>query len=210
MVGILYSGILKTFKGFGIELETNLSEKIELNLIGLAECLPSPDLLKDTRSALKMLTLEQKLKTERLQFKYRIQDYYNSSVVLEYINELPNLKYFEIIDKERRFIALIPSRKFQKSEQYNEDRTNQGIELLISSIENGNISDTFSDVITHTIRKEDTLLVALKRFNDSNQGKTVEGDQILPVVDIDNKMIGLTRKIKLTEKIAEQVLKSEW
>lgn len=209
LVGILYSGILKTFKGFGIELETNLSEKIELNLIGLVECFLSPDLPKDSRSVLSKLSMEQKFKTERLQFKYKKLHYYNAFAVLEYIKQLPNLKYIEVVDEEGRFIALIYASKFQESEQFHEDQIIQRIELLIKSIENGDISNNFFDVITHTIKKDDTLLQALKRFNDSLQGKTVDGDQKLPVVDSNDKMIGLTRKIKLTEKIADQVLKSE-
>jgi hypothetical protein len=210
MVGILYSGIIKSFKGFGIELETNLAEKIELSLIGTMDCYPSPELSKETMGILYGLTLEQKSKIERLQFVYGKRGYYESSAIIEYIRELKSLKFVEIINSEGRFIALLPINKFKREiNQGFSDESDRRIELLIRSIGNESISDDFNDLITDTIKKDDSLLQAFKKFNNSKQGKSHNGDQILPVIDSNDKMIGLTRRNKLTNRIAEQVLKSE-
>lgn len=210
LVGLVISGIVKSFKGFGVELETNLSEKVALELVGTVESYPTPEITKNSMSFLTGMQVKERTKIERLQFEYGKKDYYDSYVVREYIRNLNNLRFIEIVDSEGKFIGLLPAGKFKEDRNHrNEENNIENIELLIRSIEKKNITDKFNDFISDFIKKEDSLLEAYKKFKNSTQGKQFNGDQILPVLDSNDKMIGLTRKIKLTEKIAEQVVKSE-
>jgi len=207
---LFLSGVIKSFKGFGVELETNLSEKIDVELIGAVESFPTPDLTKQSIQFLFDMSPKQKSKIERLQFEYGKRHYYDFDVVKAYIDDLNSLRYLEIIDRDGKFVSLLPAGKFKKSDnQKYAERGMENIDLLINSIEKENITSTFKDLITDSIKKEDTLLEAYKKFKISGQGKQLNGDQILPVVDSSDKMIGVTRKSKLTDKIAEQIVKSE-
>lgn len=210
LIALFLSGVIKSFKGFGIELETNLSEKIDLELVGTVESFPTPEITKQSIQFLFDMSPKQKSKIERLQFEYGKRHYYDSYVVKDYIDNLKRLRYIEIIDSEGKFVGLLPAGKFKKSDnQRYAERDIENIEMLINSIEKENITSTFKDFITDSIKKEDSLLEAYKKFKTSGQGKQLNGDQVLPVIDSSDKMVGLTRKIKLTDKIAEQIVKSE-
>jgi len=210
LIGLFFSGLVKSFKGFGLELETNLAEKVELELVGSVESYPTPEITKQSMQFLFDMPPRQRNSIERLQFVYGKRGYYDTFVVGEYINHLNSLRYIEIIDDVGKFKALIPAGKFRdRRNEGNIERVEDRIRLLIRSIENEKILENFKDAITETIKKTDTLLEAYKKFDKSSQGKLLNGDQILPVIDSNDKMIGLTRRIKLTDKIAEQVIKSE-
>lgn len=210
LIGLFLSGVIKSFKGFGVELETNLSEKVDLELVGTVESFPTPEITKQSMQFLFDMSASQKSKIERIQFEYGKRDYYDTYVVKKYITNLKRLRYIEIIDTDGKFLGLLPAGKFREDRrQENHERNINNIKLLIRSIERRNISDNFKDFITDCIKKDDTLLKAFKKFNQSSQGKQLNGDQVLPVIDSNDKMVGLTRRIKLTDKIAEQVIKSE-
>lgn len=210
LIGLFLSGVIKSFKGFGIELEANLSEKVDMELVGNVESYHTPKLTKQSMQFLFEMSNREKSKIERLQFEYGRKNYYDAFVVSEYFSNLNKLRYVEIIDKDGKFVCLIPAKQFTiEDNERNRQRKIENIEKLIKGIENENITDSFKSFITDSIQKDDSLLKAYKKFNISNQGKQINGDQILPVLDSNERMVGLTRKFKLTNKIAEQVLKSE-
>lgn len=208
LIGLFLSGLIKSFKGFGVELETNLSEEIDINLIGSVESYPTPEITKSTLQTLHSLPAKEKLKIERLQFIYGEKDYYDHYVVMEYFNNLQKLRYIEIIDEDGKFFGLLSAGKFKQNRDERIYRQrDERIDLLIESIENKTIQYNFKELITDTINKSDSLIEAYKKFKDSNQGKLRFGDQVLPVIDSNYKMIGLTRRFKLADKISEQVIK---
>jgi len=210
LIGLMFSGIIKSFKGFGVELETNLSEKIETDMIGEVVNFPTPEITKQSMQFLYEMSPKIKSSIERLQFILGKKNYYDSFVINEYLRSLHNLKFIEIIDNNGRFIALLPARRFTEERNHlQEGQAQRNIQTLINSIESERIIENFSEAITDTIKKTDSLLEAYKKFKIAKQGKLFYGDHILPVIDSNDKMIGLTRKNKLTEKIVEQVIKSE-
>lgn len=210
LIGLLLSGVIKNFKGFGVELETNLSEKVELELVGSVESYPTPELTKQSMLFLHDMSPREKSKIERLQFEYGKQDYYNTLVVGEYLTNLSRLRYIEIIDSDGKFLGLLPAGIFKEKRGNIDLPLNPTkIELLIRSIETRTIHENFKDFITDCIKKDDTLLQAFRKFTLSDQGKRIYGDQILPVLDSNDRMIGLTIRSKLADKIAKQVIKSE-
>lgn len=203
LIGMFLSGIIKSFKGFGVELEANLSEKIEINLIRTVESYPSPEITKSSLGVLHDLPLKKKKEIKRLQFIYGKKEYYDTNVINEYLRNLTELKYIEIIDDTGKFIALLPAKVIK----HNDNSIYEKLRLFIKSIENRNIHYYFKEMITDTINKDDSLIQAYKKFKDSKQGKLPYGDQILPVIDNNFRMIGLTRRLKLADKISEQVVK---
>jgi len=215
IIGLILSGIIKSFKGFGVELEINLSEKVELELIGKVECFPTTELTKQSIEYLLAMRDEEKNKIERLQLVSGKRGYYDSYAISEYMRHLGNLKFIEIIDKNGKFLALLGAGLFRFRHRFENtvidyDGDDQEIRKLIQSIERENYTNTFKrDIITESIQMNDSLVIAYKKFQNTKFTVGLFRDQLLPVLDINDKMVGITSRIKLTEKIAQQVAKSE-
>ena len=207
LLGLILSGIIKSFKGFGIELEINLSDKIEVALLGKVECFFSTTITKDTLEVLTNLTQDQLDKIERLQFITGRNGYYDYYAVNMYINRLRFLKYIEVVDEDGKFQALLFSRIFKVNR--NEESIQNSLIKLIKSLENATVSDDFRNAITDTILFNDSIIDAFKKFQKSRTIPTNTNEQILPVLNSNGKMIGVTNRFKLTERIAEFVAKSE-
>lgn len=207
LIGLILSGINVKISSSGIELNANLSKAIDFRLISKVNSYACPKFIKGKIRELYNLPQHKKDLIKRLQFVIGKRDYYNVNDIQEYINILTGLEYLEIIDENGRFIALILAKNFKSR------RTRTGIiefsekiELLIESINNGNITTNFQDAITDSINKSDSLLKAYQKFTLTEQGKTKD-NQILPVIDPWDKMIGIIERKNLVEQIAKQALK---
>ncbi|MDD4968404.1 MAG: hypothetical protein PHT07_03145 [Paludibacter sp.] len=212
IIGLILSGIIKSFKGFGVELELNLLEKVESGsgLIGRVECFPTTELTKQSTNVLFSMSEERRNSIERLQLISGKINYYDYYALNEYIQNLRRLKYIEFIDNNGRFQALLSVNSFRKNHSRLENNDNlEKIEALIQSVEREDYKDYYRSIITETILLSDSLIVAYKKFQRTKNVVISFSDQILPVLDSNDKMIGITSRIKLTEKIAEQVVKSE-
>lgn len=215
IIGLILSGIVKSVKGFGVELEMNLSEKVELELIGKVECLPTTELTKQSIDHLHEMHRTEKMSIERLQLISGKRDYYDSYAIGEYIGQLVHLKYIEIIDYNGRFQALLKVNQFRHKSrneniQMGFDANESEIKQLIKSLEVENHMSVYrKEVITESILKDDSLVTAYKKFQNARLTIESFGDQQLPVLDSNNRMVGITSRVKLVDKIAQQVIKSE-
>ncbi len=210
ILGLFLSGAIKSFKGFGVELETNLAEKVEIDKIETVESTPSPQIEKESPHVLEGLSEEEKSKLARLQLVYGKKNYYSLHAIRQYLQTLENVKYIEIIGTDGKFVCLLSAAKFKEGKSnMPKEKIQERIKLLVKSIEEERVLEEFNDVITETVKKGDSLLQAFRKFNASNQGWLKDGEQNLPVVDSNGKMIGISSRNKLANKIAEQVLASE-
>lgn len=203
LIGLLYSGIIKNFKGFGIELETHFSNTVkEVEIIGKLETLDSPDISKESLEKLYPLSEGEKNQIQRLKFEMGKKNYYNDTVISEYFKMLPNLKFVEIINTKGQFICLIPHYSFKN----NQEELDKGqLEKFISAIENGTVIEDFQQSIVSHLTESDSISFAYKKIINSKKGNILD-DQFLPVIDSSSKMKGLVSKRNLEEKISRQVV----
>lgn len=208
LVGLVYSGIIKTLKIFDIELEMNLGEKLDPNLIGKVTVFPSNEVTKSSMRFLFELPEDVKKNVQRLRFILGKQNYYDEYVVQEYLKELRNLRFLEIIDSEGKFIGLIPAKSLKSRHDRDREFENQYLTKLIRSIETKTVIEAFNNMITDTVTNEDSLVEAFSKINSSKQGKRIGmNDQILPVTNKEGEMVGLVSRNEVTKKISEFVLK---
>jgi len=113
IIGLILSGIIKSFKGFGVELELNLLEKLESGLIGKVECFPTTELTKQSTNFLFSMSEEKRNSIERLQLISGKKNYYDYYALNEYFQNLHKLKYVEIIDDNGKFKALLSASNFK-------------------------------------------------------------------------------------------------
>ena len=203
LIGLLYSGIIKNFKGFGIELETHFAQTVkQVEIIGELKPKESPGRSKDSLQSLFNINETERQKIQRLIFENKRRNYYNVSVVSEYFQMLPNLKFFEVKEKIGTFNCLIPLSSLM-TEDENLDR--EKLRKFISAIERGNVQNAFDDAVSSYLTDNDSITKAYKKINQS-KGLELDNDRFLPVLNKNHELIGLTGKNELGAKISSQVI----
>ncbi|MDX9965698.1 hypothetical protein E0765_01645 [Sulfuricurvum sp. IAE1] len=194
---LFIGGYIKSFKGFGVELEAKLKNSVStviLTATAIAKELKSGD--KGSAQYLQSLLEQSRPNLDKLVFTEGKQNYYDVHMVSEYIEKLSSLKYIEIQDSSGKFLALIPISTFKNRQQNNSNN----IARLIRALEEMNIFSTFDNVIIKTAIEQDTLIIdALRLMKKQHVRKAV-------VVDENKKFVGLLEARVLEQRIAEEVL----
>lgn len=199
LLALLIGGFLKTFKGFGIELEANLKEPLPISVVSETDAEPLPGFLKSDMYALDVMPEKEKRKINRLTFIYGKKRHYDEYASNSYLQSLKNLRFLEIVNEKGEFIYLIPKYLVFPKNNLNdfEQYDNEVIRKFIKAIENQNIEVTYVGVIKDYVKISDSLIDAYKKIKISSQNKitkrsmTTTLDEGLPVVNIDNVMIGI-------------------
>lgn len=202
IIGLFIGEYIKSFKGFGIEIEASLKAELPKDLIS-----PIPESIivessgfdKESLISLQEMNEKERDKISRLRFVTNRRNYYDSKMVLEYFKQLRNLKYVEVVNNENKFQYLIPINHFKKYADTSLDK----IIDFISQIE---CKSHFSNAITAYVNYDDSLLDAYQRLLSKVRKIEILGDKKLPVLDSNNKLIGLISKTKVEEFICKEVL----
>lgn len=207
LIGLLIGEYIKSFKGFGVEIESSLKAELPSNLISqISEesIVDVNSIYKSSLEYLHNLSFEDIQKISRLRFVFDKRDYYNTHVVREYFQKLRNLKYLEVVDHEGKFKFLIPTSQFSA----NNDFLSSKIESFIREIETRNLSSSFPGAIVSFVKQDDTLLEAYKKLLSKTKKIETIGDKKLPVLDSNHRLIGLLSKMKVEEFISKEVLEN--
>ena len=202
IIGLFLSETIKSVKGFGIELEANLSKKIDFSSLKNIEPTLKPKREKESLQELINLPDSEKKKIKILQFVECKKNYYVTDVIIKYFEELINIQYIEIINENDEFIALLHKSQIYKKSS---NRNRELVEIFKQNLENCNIVNHYKNCITTTINEEDELLEIYKKFKASKKSHDII-THILPVVNSNNKLIGTILRCNITEKISEHIL----
>ena len=213
IVTILFSGLVKTFKGFGIELETNLSQLKIFNIMTKMESfsdvksIPKPEIEKKLLSDLEDLPNKYIKERKRIQFIENRIEYYGCDAVLEYFKILTNLQYIEIVDSNNKFVGLLTVNQiYKKDKEDKEDKENlKRIKRFIEDLEEGKVLDYY-EVTTQKIKDTDNLLSTYKFFKNLKKSNRLF-NIALPIVDSEGRMIGTVTRCKVTDTISENIFK---
>ena len=210
LIALIGGGYIKSFKGFGIELEAQLRNPLkQFDLFAKDAIKDLPQEAKETESYLNSFDTDTVLNVQRLTFYINKKNYYNSYVIEKYIRKLPNLKFFEIADEDNKFIGLLPIRIFRKVEYYDlntyeeeTDINHTNLDKLVNAINQGNILESFANtIITEVVNEHETLIDILPKAKNSRHG-------ILAVISNKSRLLGIIDKKSIESKIAEEVLKA--
>lgn len=197
LIGLIVGNYVKTFKGFGIELEALLQVsigKIELKADEAASVVLGDE--KRSISYLNSLSNLQIRKIQRLTFTVSKPNYYLVWAVLEYLNKLTQLKYVEIVDSQKRFQSLLSVQHLKSQKTPDEGKVRD----FISALETNTLDNSFGNhLIANFVRGNEPLLDVLKkiRINPSDE---------LPVVSPDGLLIGVVTERLIEKKIADEVI----
>lgn len=206
LFSLIYTGVIKNFKGFGIELETSLTDTVaNFDIAGDVETIDSPQLQKGSQDHIFNIEVGRRRKIERLKFTLKRRRYYDREVIEQYFLLLPNLRFIELTEKNGKFTYLIRASLFRRGRNNEFDLDNEKIDLLIRAIETDSVLRFFPDTVDKFISTNSSLIEAYKMMESTNQGRNFN-DQILPLVNDDGVMIGLVNRRKIEESISKQVL----
>jgi hypothetical protein len=208
LIGLFIGGYIKSFKGFGLELESNLKEPIPMSIVSKIDITESPEMNKESLPRLHSLTDVERNKINRLRFIYGKRGYYDSYAVQEHNQQLRNLKFIEIVNQEGEFLYLLSSSKLKGKNTEQENNYEKANEF-IRAVEHEKIPETYSEVVTDHLTTSDNLIQAYRKINKSVQSKFLSSKrEMLPILDDTERMIGIVDKHNLETKIAEEVEKT--
>lgn len=197
LIGLIIGNYIKSFKGFGIELETLLGLSIgtmDLLASDATEALPGD--AKGSVKYLNQLSDAKKEGIQRLAFTSNKPHYYKVHAVMSYLIQLNNLKYVEIQDNNKKFQALIPIDFFKSNGIVQQ----QIIESFIHALEQNTLNDLPGDnLITESVSENEALLDVLKKARNSFFG-------VLPVVSSNRVLIGVVTVNLIEKRITNEVI----
>lgn len=192
LIVLLTGGYIYKFKGFGIEIETSLKEPIKNKIELKAEKVMIGEISnpKATIAKLKSMTNEKKESIERLSFKNRYQNY-GSYAVKEYLKELSNLEYIELLGSDSKFIGVMLADDLRGKE-----------DEFVKFLKKGTVLVQFSHfVVTDSVDDDISAIDALALIRRS-------GKKFLPLLDKQGNMKGIVTDAALEKRIADEVLQA--
>jgi hypothetical protein len=205
LIGLFIGGYIKSFKGFGIELEANLKGAIPDDLVSEITVNedPTPGMDKESLGRLYRLTQEQRDKIKGLRFISGRGHYYEQYAIIEHYRSLRNLKFIEILDNNRNFLYVLPVGSLALTNEIN----SENVLRLIKAIEEGNIAPYFSNAVSDYVLKTDSMVDVYKKIKSSSQKSyLIAFDECLPVLDGNKMMIGTISKHDIEARIAKEVI----
>lgn len=208
LYGLIAGGYIRSFKGFGIELETQLKSPLkELTLIATDAIMELPGDMKKSDQYLDNLSNLERFKKERLIFYTNKKNYYDLSIVRRYLRRLPNLKFIEIKSEYEQFVGLLPIEIFKTHEYHTQHDFEEGYNInddvilkLIEAINNDQVLSLFNaEIILERVGESEPLIEILPKVRDSKNG-------ILAVVTNEGSLRGIVTKELVEAKIADEVL----
>lgn len=208
IIGLVAAGYIRSFKGFGVEIEAALYSPLGVVSLTASEVTPVEPAEKGSVTVLEEMPEVEKLTRERLSFINKEQGFYDSSAVMDYLSELPNLKYLEIVDEHQSFLHLLPvdilmQRSLPSRERISDFRhsvpSTERITDFIQSVQEGTSASIFRDsVITGSVRLNTPLVNVLEKLKATS-------NEYLPAIDR-GKMIGVVTREAVERRLAEEVL----
>jgi len=197
LAALIVGGYIKSFKGFGVELEASLSKTV--TNIDLAATEAMEEVSGDEKRSityLHRLNAREKRQISRLVLIQGRQDYYRPYALGKYLHELRGLKYFEIRKEDGKFVALIPVSEFRSDREINDNLLGK----LIHVLEQSQVLQSYSRlVITSHITEETGLIESLKIMRKQKI-------QQLVVLDENGVFLGVLLSKAVEKRIIDDVL----
>ncbi len=200
LIALIVGGYIHKFKGFGLEIETRLQNKIrksELQALDALEQVEGQD--KGTMSFLYDSHPEELARKERLILYSGRSGYYGSYALKEYLERLINVKYIEIRHPQGKFHFLIPASFFKREEILNSDF----LDRFIHALAEGNLlPEIEAEAELDFVKTSDGLIAILPKVRDSKHGW-------LPVLSKDRQLEGVVTKEVIESQIADEVISAK-
>jgi hypothetical protein len=203
LISLFVGGFITRFKGFGVELEAALQAPVtSQNLIVADSVADIPGDEKGSLLYLSKLPDEKKHAIRRLLFRSGRQNYYTPNGIVNYIQQLPNLEYFDIRKESGEFICFLPVSSFrnQPFPPQPVPLNHDNIELLANAIQNDDVPVSFKEsAITLKVSNDQSLVNVLKIMR-------IENVELAAAISTDGMYSGVIFATDIERQIANSVL----
>ena len=197
LLALLIGGYIRVFKGFGIELEMRLEEPVSSMDLRATDALTSlTGIAKQRIADLERMSEDQKRKVGRLRFYASRRDYYDASVTLQYMRQLPNLEYFEIIRSNGAFMFFLPVSIFKIFGDISIDELGR----FVDAMQEGRVLSVYrQEVIDTSVPADQSIVDVLEIVRR-------QGAETVAVTDDKGAAIGVIKSVDIERRIAAEVL----
>ena len=205
LLGLFIGGYIKNFKGFGLELESNLNKPLSLTITSKITATITKGKEKSSLSELYDLSENEKNLIDQLRFILGKKNYYDSYITEQYLTVLKRIKLIEIVDETGQFLYTINALKLMEDNIPQREKINN----FILAVESGNFEEYYHDAVSNFVLSTDTIIEAYRKIKKSSQAKNLyPNKEVLPVLNEQKIMVGVVDIQKLETKIVEEVEKS--
>ena len=195
LAALIVGGYIKSFKGFGVELEASLNKPVTNLELSATEAME--EVQGDEKRSLSFLqNLKEKRRISRLVLFQGRSNCYHPHVLDRYLHELRGLKYIEIRNSSQKFVALIPIKEFKRGGSINDKPLDDFIRVL----EQSQVLQRYStSLITAYVTEDTGLIESLKIMRRKRL-------QQLVVLDENEVFKGVLLSAAVEKRIADDVL----
>ncbi|MEM9283391.1 MAG: hypothetical protein AAGA96_16330 [Verrucomicrobiota bacterium] len=201
VLGLFIAGYITRFKGFGVELESQLNKtsiaSIDLTARDAVADIPGDE--KRSMGYLNDLSRDRIDSTQWLRFESG-RSGYTSRGVYEYIERLTNLQFLEILRPDGSFVAFIPIDAVKTVEHGDVVPDRRALEKFVGALEDDNVPAEFRrEVITTQVGNNEGLISVLTKLRKQRvELGAVEGEG--------GEYLGAIRSSDIEKRIADSVL----
>ncbi len=201
IIAMFVGGYIKSFKGFGVELEAALRAPVSMVDIKAADAVA--DIQGDVKRSMSYLheMSEEKAQSIRsLQFVAGRKGYYESSTVTRYLDRLSNVDFLLVLEENGTFVTLLPTDVLYAEGRGEKIRDEGNLTRLIDAIEANDVVGAFRGAaITLRLSSEQPLVSVLRAMRS-------ELVEYAPVVSPENRYLGVVYARDVERRIADSVL----
>lgn len=200
LAALIVGGYIKSFKGFGVELEARLSKPVtSIELTATEAMVEVAGDEKRSIDYLHRLSQKDRRKISRLVLVQGRIDYYQPYALNSYLHELKGLKYIEIRNQQGKFVALMPISEFKQKTEINNNLLSEFIHIL----EESQILQRYSRTLITTHITQDTGIIEALKVMRHNRV------QQLVVLDENGIFQGLLMASSVEKRIVDYVLQAK-
>ena len=202
LISLVLSGIIKSFKGVGIELEFELNSQIGVFEGLFLRIEPQPVNITDKGDVQDLWNFSESILTNTTVLQFRKSGngtYYTREAIWTYVARMPNLKYLLVVDNTNKFQFIINFQEFKKGFTQLSSETPLFRNLAYFLNGESELGNVFPFKISEYILLDKSILEVYDKANDVSAN-------FIPVLDAKKHFIGIIEKEKLYKTIAERAI----
>ncbi len=202
LVALFVGGHITRFKGFGVELESQLNKTpiASLDLTAKDAVADIPGDEKQSIGYLGQMSDEEADATRWLRFESGRTNYYTAHGIEQYLQRLRGLEFMEVLSGNGNFIAYLPIEELQTVEHGRARPSYEALQRFVEALEQDRVPEAFArKAITTQVQNGEGLISVLQKL----RAQRVE---LAAVVSDDGRYMGAIRSSDIERRIADSVL----
>lgn len=195
LIALIVGEYIKKFSGFGVDIEMTAKEPLMHNPRVIEALHTTLALEKREIERLGDIPTNMRSSYDVLVFRISRVEYYEPYAVQKYLENLPEIKFFELVDMDNKFLSLT---KINRNEIFDNISI---IEDFLRYLDRVSIGEIPKDTTTEAVYRDETIIKTLQTIRLSKK-------DFIAVIDEKKNLIGVVYEHKLEKCLANVVLRN--